>query len=309
MYKYGTVSDVNSRAVVSPAGASRRIPTWASPVVSGLARDRPAVVTKEDLTLRLAEAGCDREPDSAIRELRRMGWLVHLPVKGTWTFIPPGEDAVFDPYLPLRAWLARDQNAGFMLAGASAAWHLGYLDRRPEGRIPIWLPHFKRLPDGLAPYVSVVRIPWKANDTALLAPRPALLARRRLDIIAWATGLPAFGPEALLVQLAARPTSFGPWTDLVTHLDQLIADCSDERLERLLSDRPTSVWQRASYLVDVAGEPVRGQALFAKCQKETMPVARFANAHSDNGGESIWVPGYQLVDEVVAPLLRVLGKA
>lgn len=71
-----------------PAGADRRIPTWASQVVSGLARDRPAVVTKADLTLRLAEAGCERDPDSAIRELRRIGWLVQLPVKGTWAFIP-----------------------------------------------------------------------------------------------------------------------------------------------------------------------------------------------------------------------------
>lgn len=145
--------------MVSPAGADRRIPTWASRVVSGLARDRPVVVTKEDLTQRLTEAGCGRDPDSAIRELRRIGWLVQLPVKGTWAFIPPGEAAISDPYLPLRSWLARDQNAGFMLAGASAAWHLGYLDRQPDGRIPIWLPPAKRLPDGLASYVSVVRIP------------------------------------------------------------------------------------------------------------------------------------------------------
>lgn len=96
-----------------------------------------------------------------------------------------------------------------MLAGASAAWHLGYLDRQPDGRIPIWLPPVKRLPDGLAPYVSVVRILWNAADTALLAPRPALLARRRLDIVTWATGLPAFGPEALLVQIATRPPLSG----------------------------------------------------------------------------------------------------
>lgn len=136
-YGFGTVSGANSRAVTSPVGADRRIPTWASQVVSGLARDRPAVVTKEDVAQRLAEAGCERAPDSAVRELRRIGWLVQLAVKGTWAFIPPGEDAVSDPYLPLRSWLARDQNAGFMLAGASTAWHLGYLDRQPDGRIPI----------------------------------------------------------------------------------------------------------------------------------------------------------------------------
>lgn len=260
--------------MVSPAGADRRIPTWASRVVSGLARDRPVVVTKEDLTQRLTEAGCGRDPDSAIRELRRIGWLVQLPVKGTWAFIPPGEAAISDPYLPLRSWLARDQNAGFMLAGASAAWHLGYLDRQPDGRIPIWLPPAKRLPDGLASYVSVVRIPWNAADTALLAPRPALLVRRRLDLVAWATGLPALGPEALLVQIATRPASFGPWADLVPHLDDLVADCSDERLERLLSGRPTSAWQRASYLLDSG---VTG----------TRPGAAGQAAHRSDAGDSI----------------------
>lgn len=300
---------MNSSSVVSPAGADRRIPTWASRVVSGLARDRPVVVTKGDLTQRLTEAGCGRDPDSAIRELRRIGWLVQLPVKGTWAFIPPGEAAISDPYLPLRSWLARDQNAGFMLAGASAAWHLGYLDRQPDGRIPIWLPPAKRLPDGLASYVSVVRIPWNAADTALLAPRPALLVRRRLDLVAWATGLPALGPEALLVQIATRPASFGPWADLVPHLDDLVADCSDERLERLLSGRPTSAWQRASYLLDSGGEPARGQALLAKRHTEVMPVTRFTTAHSRDRGESVWAPEYQLVDELVVPLLRVIGKA
>jgi hypothetical protein len=80
-------------------------------------------------------------------------------------------------------------------------------------------------------------------------------------------------------------------------------------LERLLSGRPTSAWQRASYLLDAAGEPARGQALLAKRQTEAMPVARFTAPHSRDRGESVWAPEYQLVDEVVAPLLHVLGKA
>lgn len=135
------------------------------------------------------------------------------------------------------------------------------------------------------------------------------LAGVRLDLVAWATGLPALGPEALLVQIATRPASFGPWADLVPHLDDLVADCSDERLERLLSGRPTSAWQRASYLLDSGGEPARGQALLAKRHTEVMPVTRFTTAHSRDRGESVWAPEYQLVDELVVPLLRVIGKA
>jgi len=89
----------------------RRVPTWASGLVAGLSRDLPAVVTREDLADRLAEVGSDRSVDTTIDELRRLGWLVGLPIQGTWAFIPPGQDAVADPYLTIRAWRARDPDA------------------------------------------------------------------------------------------------------------------------------------------------------------------------------------------------------
>jgi hypothetical protein len=313
MVVYGTISAMNlsAQGATSPLGADRRIPRWASAVIAGLARDRPIVVTTEDLALRLAEANSERDVDSAIRDLRRLGWLVGLPAQGTWTFIPPGETAVSDPYLPVRAWLARDHDAGCMLAGAAAAWHLGYLDRQPQGRVSVWLPAKKRLPDGLRKYVSTVRISWKIQDTAQLAPSTALLLRRRLDIVSWATGLPALGPEALLVQLAARPSSFRPWADIVAHLDVLAADCVDERLLPLLSGQSMSTWQRASYLIDVAGDPERGAALLAKSQTKTMSVVQFTHPHihASRRTKGVWVPEYQLVDDLVAPLLSVVGKA
>lgn len=313
MATWGTISAMNLsvHGATSPLGADRRIPTRASAVIAGLARDRPAVVTTDDLALRLAEAASERDVDSAIRELRRLGWLVGLPVQGTWAFIPPGEAAVSDPYLAVRAWLARDHDAGCMLAGAAAAWHLGYLDRQPQGRVSLWLPTNTRLPDGLRKYVSSVKISWNIEDTAQLAPSTALLLRRRLDIVSWATGLPAFGPEALLVQLAARPSSFRPWADIVAHLDVLTADCVDERLLPLLSGQSMSTWQRASYLIDVAGDPERGAALLAKHQKKTRSVVQFTHPQirASHPTEGVWVPKYQLIDDLVAPLLSVVGKA
>jgi hypothetical protein len=156
-----------------------------------------------------------------------------------------------------------------------------------------------------------VRISWKIQDTAQLAPSTALLLRRRLDIVSWATGLPAFGPEALLVQLAARPSSFRPWADIVAHLDVLTADCVDARLLRLLSGQSMSTWQRASYLIDVAGEPERGAELLSKSPKKTMSVVKFThpNLHASRTNKGEWIAKYQLVDDLVAPLLSVLGKA
>lgn len=298
--------------MTSSAGTDRRVPTWASGLVAGLSRDLPTVVTREDLVDRLAELDSDRNVDSSIDELRRLGWLVGLPIQGTWAFIPPGQDAVADPYLALRAWLARYPDTGFLLAGAAAAWHLGYLDRNPDGRTSVWLPTDRRLPDGLRPHVSVVRIKWRPSAAKQLGPSTAFLLRRNLDLIAWAGGLPAFGPEALVVQLAARPASFRPWADLVTHLGQLAADCDDDRLADLLAGQSASTWQRAAYLLHAAGHPPRGIELFdRRPARGPMPKVHFEQStrHRDDDDSALWVPQYYIVDRLIAPLQGLVGKA
>ena len=97
---------------------------WAADLVQGLARDLPTVVTRADIAERLTEVGSDRDADSTINELRRLGWLVGLPVHGVWAFLAPGHDDVSDQYLVLRAWVARDR-PGFLLAGRErgvASW-------------------------------------------------------------------------------------------------------------------------------------------------------------------------------------------
>lgn len=306
------MNSTNGGQVTSSAGMDRRVPTWASGLVAGLSRDLPTVVTREDLSDRLAELASDRDVDSSIDELRRLGWLVGLPIQGTWAFIPPGQDAVADPYLPLRAWLARYPDTEFLLAGAAAAWHLGYLDRNPDGRTSIWLPTERRLPDGLRPHISVVRIRWSRAAAKQLRPSTALLLRRKLDLVAWAGGLPAFGPEALVVQLAARPASFRPWADLVAHLGQLAADCDDDRLADLLAGQSASTWQRAAYLLHAAGHPPRGIELFDRRPAGgPMPKVHFEQStrHRGDDDSALWVPQYYVVDRLIAPLQGLVGKA
>ena len=226
-----------------------------------------------------------------------------------WAFIPAGQDELADPYLALRAWQARDPDAGFVLAGAEAAWHLGYLDRAPDRQTAIWLPTTTRLPDGLRPYVSLVQIRWALEAVNLIGPTTRLLLQRKLDIVSWASGLPAFGPEALIVQLAARPSSFHPWADLVAHLEQLVGDCDDERLATLLADQSTSAWQRASYLLHVAGQPSRGLRLLDQRPRRPMPKVKFEHARIGHGGLGVWTADYHLLDRLVVPLQLVLGKA
>lgn len=293
----------------SSVGADRRIPTWAAALVAGLSRDLPSVVTRDDIADRLAEEGNDRDAAVAVEELGRLGWLVALPVRGVWAFIPPGHDEVADPYLSLRAWKERQPDAPFMLAGASAAWHLGYLDRAPNQPTSIWLAAGIRLPDGLRPHVTIVQINWTTDVIRLLGPTAKLLMRRRLDIVSWAAGLPAFGPEALLVQLAVRPSSLLPWADFIAHLGQLVEDCDDERIAMLLAGHTASAWQRASYMLHVAGQPERGIQMLSRRPKPSMPKVRFEHPTIARPDTEVWVPEYQLTDRLIAPLQLVLGKA
>ena len=295
-------------AMVSRTGPDRRVPSWAAALVAGLSRDQPSVVTRADMTERLADTETARSVDSAVRELRRLGWLVGLPVHGVWAFVPPGVGEVLDPYIGLRAWHARDRDVGFMLCGSTAAWHLGYLDRDPGTPATVWLPSSTRLPDGLRSHVSVVRIEWATASLKALPPASKFLIRRKLDLMRWASSLPAFGPEALLAQLAVRPASFLPWADLVAHLVALVDDCDDDRLAALLGGRPTAAWQRAAYLVHVGGSPERAVALFDRCAQKAVPKTRFAHPALDTA-DSVWVAEYNLIDALVAPLQAVIGKA
>lgn len=294
---------------IGTPGSGRRVPGWAADLVEGLARDLPTVVTRADIAQRLTEVGSDRDADSTISELRRLRWLVGLPVHGVWAFLAPGHDDVSDQYLALRAWQARDRT-GFLLAGANAAWHLGYLDRQPDDRVQVWLPSGVRLPDGLRPHVSVLQLTGPSVNGANLAPSRSLLISRRLDLTRWAGGLGAFGPEALVLQLSTRPASFGPWADLIAHLDRLIDDCDDDLLATLLEGQSSSAWQRAGYLLHVAGHPDRGAALVTHC--DTRPMAKVRLNDRPNGRPrpgSVWVAQYQLHDQLIAPLRAVLGKA
>lgn len=305
----GTISAMGSTAsVATRTGPDRRVPSWAAALVAGLSRDEPKVVTRADVAERLTEAVSDRSVDSAVHELRRLGWLVGLPIHGVWAFVPPGVGEILDPYIGLRAWHARDPDAGFMLCGATAAWHLGYLDRDPGSPAAVWLPSSTRLPDGLRSHVAAVKIDWADASIKALAPTSKFLIRRKLDLTRWASALPAFGPEALLAQLAVRPASFLPWADLLAHLSMLVDDADADRLASLLVEQPTAAWQRAAYLICLGGSPERASALFDRRPAGGVPKTRFAHPAIDTL-HPVWVAEYNLIDSLVAPLQDEIGKA
>lgn len=284
--------------------ADRRIPRWAAALLARWAQDRPTVLARQDVADYLAELGSDREVDSTIRELVRLGWLKSSRRKGVWAYLPPGEDAVTDPYVDLRAWAAQDRSAVFALAGEAAAWHLGYLDRRHVGPTTIWLPEGDRPPFGVREHVSVVRLGWTSHVLPDLAPSRDLLRRRNLDLTRWAGGLKAFGPEALLVQLSARPTSFVPWADLVVHLDDLAHDVEDAHLIKLLEGQSSSAWQRAAYLLDLGDQSQLAQAVL-----DRRPSQRLSHVLLGPGTDGEFSSKFKVTDHLAAPYLRQAGKA
>ena len=283
--------------------ASRPIPRWAADLVAVLSRDRPAVVTRTDIAGYLTAFGSARDPQRTAFDLRRLGWLASLRIKGVWAFVPAGEAGVSDPYIDLRAWEAREPDAVFALAGEAAAWHLGYLPRIFTGTTAVWLRSSGRVPHGLRSAVSQVRLAWPVEHVRELAPSAHVLRHKGLDLTRWASGLPALGPDALVVQLAARPSSFRVWADLVPQLDVLADDCDIDKLTGLLSGQSASAWQRAAHLLDRGGRNSDAADLAARSGGVSKPVVAFGS-----GPTAVWSPQFSVNDHLVAPLQQQLGK-
>jgi hypothetical protein len=283
---------------------NRRIPTWATGLHNRLAQDRPAVVTRADIGAYLAEVGSNRDVDATVKHLQRLGWLVPVHIKGVWAYLPPGEEEITDRYIDLRAWGARDPEAVFALAGEAAAWHLGYLDREFSGPPAVWLPSETRMPFGLRQYVSEVKLGWNADEIKQLVPTTSFLHRRHLDLTKWASGIPGFGPEALVVQLSTRVKSFRSWADLVPHIEQLATDVDIERLAALLDGKSQSAWQRAGYLLHCGGRHDDGLRLL-----NGRPRPDMADVVFGDGQDAVWASQFKVVDRLIAPLQRDHGKA
>lgn len=281
----------------------RAVPRWAAGLVAVMSRDRPMVITRALLADYLAEVGSDRPVGRTARDLQQLGWLATLHLKGVWAFVPAGESEPTDPYLDLRAWRARD-DAVFALTGEAAAWHLGYLPRQFAGSTSVWIPVGARIPHGLRPYVSVVRLRWTRDVAPMLGPTKKFLRDRGLDLTEWAGGLPALGPDALLVQLATRPSSFRTWADLIVQLDLLIADCDLDRVVDLMRGFSSSAWQRAAYLFDRGGATGAAERLLALRPGRSMSVAQFGD-----GPSASWSSKFNVNDRLIAPLQHQLGKS
>ena len=113
---------------------SRRATTSTAAVLEELELRQPRIVTAELMDEVLNLTGSDIGRTSAIERLVREGWLVPLRIRGAWEFVPAARAGRYpsaDPWIELRAHLARHPDAPVAVAFASAVWALGYSSHQP----------------------------------------------------------------------------------------------------------------------------------------------------------------------------------
>lgn len=278
---------------------SRVVPKWSAGLISLLAQEAPAVLSKATLANYLEAADIKLDPKIALARLIRQGWLRKTHFNGAYIFLPPGIDDINDPYVDLRAWRLIQPDIKFFLGGASTAWHLGYLDRMPK-RPTIWLDNSITFPKALRGRVGRVTTPFPKNVSAqALSPSVKLLRQKGLDLLHWAEGLPALGPEALLVQISARPKSFDAWVDLAGRLQEFSLDIDLNRLSPLLEASTGATRQRAVYLLRLGGR----RGVMGLLPKD-LPAVKF-----EGKGPANWDAKTGVSDQLVAPLLHANAKA
>jgi hypothetical protein len=207
-----------------------------APLLQQLELEQPRVVTKVELGSFATLAGVDWPVEVIVRRLREAGWLLDLGTRGVWEFAPAARAGAFgsgDPFIELRATLARGGGSPFAVAAESAAYLLGLADRRPDREV-IGAPAGVRMPRALRD-LRVVH--W--------TPRIAFVVK---------SGLPVWSVTTLLAFMAAKPGGYRDWPNVGEWIVQAAEVTPIEAIAEELSGHPRAAWARAAYLLDRGAE-------------------------------------------------------
>lgn len=232
---------------------ARNIPAGLAPLLELLELEQPRVVTAEQLDSLMHEAGVTWPMHVVAQRLRERGWLLPLATKGVWEFAPAARAGAYasgDPLIELRAVLARDPRAPYLVAAESAAYLLGLASRRPEPEC-VSAPAYIRLPKSLGVF-RVVR--WE--------PRSAPVVRE---------GLPVWSPAVLVAFMASRPSGYYDWPNAGEWLRQAVSSLDADDLAKELEGRSPGSWARAAYLLDKGGAEKRAEAVSRSAPKGAGP--------------------------------------
>ncbi len=212
---------------------ARTIPRGLAKLVEELELERPTVITTREITAIAQRLGIPvSSPSELARRLRKHGWILPLRGKSAWEFVPgsrAGRIRSGDAHSELRASIARRPDFPGQLAHESAAWMHGLLDRQPVHHV-LSLPARAPVPPSIKSGYRVVR--WRPNTP------PA-----RID------DLPVWSIESLLVAMAAHPTSYRDWPNVLDWLPRAIEKIQPEILSRELKGQPRSVRSKLAYLL------------------------------------------------------------
>lgn len=193
--------------------------------------ERPQLVTMNDLTALLCDAGVATLPRVFASRLRQKGWLLPTAQRGVWEFAPAalaGPYSSQDPLLSFRSFVARHPQALCGLTFQAAAWAHGFADRvpaRPEVAAAEALVA-RRLPDDV--------------DGSVFAPALGYVEVR---------GVPVLAVESVIVHMCAKPVAVRSWASAAEWLPDLAAESDPGRIEQELAGRPNTVVARTGYLL------------------------------------------------------------
>jgi hypothetical protein len=232
---------------------ARTVPHGLAPLLGLLELEQPRVVTRVLLAEWAWDAGVRWPVDVVVRRLRERGWLLDLSTRGVWEFAPAARAGAFgsgDPFIELRATLARSPEAPYVVAAESAAYAHG-LASRPPGREVLGAPVGLRPPQALRGFRLVHWTPRRGCQTKDM--------------------LPTWPIATLLAFMAARPALYRDWPNVSEWLARAASATAVVDLVDELDGRARAAWARAAYLLNAGAQPERARGILARAPRGSGP--------------------------------------
>lgn len=206
-----------------------------APVLTELELENPQIVTRQLLAALVDRTGLNLPVEVVAERLQRHGWLLPLRTRGAWEFAPGSRAGAFgsgDPFIELRATLARRPGFAAAVAYESAVWLHNLSDRSPNRHV-LSIPKSESVPHSL-------------RDFRMTRIQPVL------DTVG-VRDLPVWRLESVVVLIGVRPTSFGDWPNLDSWFISAARRADPEAIVSELAHRSRAAWMRTGYLLEWAG--------------------------------------------------------
>jgi hypothetical protein len=255
---------------------TRRAPLSLAGLLEELELRQPKIVTGKLLAELIAESDSHLSTEAAAERLVKQGWLSPLRTRDAWEFVPASRAGRYpsgDPWIELRALLARKPDTPVAVAFASAVWELGYSTHQPTrptfAHPPGWRPP-RSLDDARS-----VGYQW----------RLPLVQQNRL---------PLWQPATVVVAAADRPACQDDWANADEWLPETMRATTPGDVLTEAAGRGTATVARLCYLADWSGRHDIVEVL-TPLIPERLPVT-FLGPREPRGR---WIKRWKLYDSLL----------